>query len=325
MQTFQNFEVIVVDDCSTDSSPAVVESYAPKFGGRLRYFQTNRNTGSGTEPRNLGLAYSRGEYLYFMDNDDAVTPTAFEELHSFAKKYDADVVHCEKFYRVPEEIWYNAEIRKQLKPLGMMGQNFFVQEPWIWENNIEERVNFFGQRKILFNYWIQLVRRDFLIKNAIKMVGIMADDMLFTTCEICCAKKYVLVPNAIYFYRHRNDSLVHKKFDAAKHVHLWLSMLRDGFQYLDKFLSDIELFSQRTDLKYILFNLLTNEMLWHLDELYTQIPPYDLDKLLRKEFDSGDNTALTSFIFSAMNIHRLNLMHASQHIGALENELRRVK
>ena len=149
-QTFQNFEVIVVDDCSTDSSPAVVESYAPKFGGRLRYFQTNRNTGSGTEPRNLGLAYSRGEYLYFMDNDDAVTPTAFEELHSFAKKYDADVVHCEKFYRVPEEIWYNAEIRKQLKPLGMMGQNFFVQEPWIWENNIEERVKLFWSKENSF-------------------------------------------------------------------------------------------------------------------------------------------------------------------------------
>ncbi|MCR5833692.1 MAG: glycosyltransferase family 2 protein [Selenomonadaceae bacterium] len=64
-QTFKNFEVIVVDDCSTDSSCAIVENYKEKFNGRLTLFHMEENTGSGAMPRNKGLYLSRGEYVTF--------------------------------------------------------------------------------------------------------------------------------------------------------------------------------------------------------------------------------------------------------------------
>ncbi|MBR0262196.1 MAG: glycosyltransferase family 2 protein [Selenomonadaceae bacterium] len=117
VQTFQDFEVIVVDDCSTDNSVAIVQSYAEKFGGRLKIARTKKNSGGGGYvPRNLGLNLSRGEYVIFMDSDDAVTPDALEKLYTTAKKFDADVVGCEKYYDVPEQFWYDTEFRKQLKP-----------------------------------------------------------------------------------------------------------------------------------------------------------------------------------------------------------------
>ena len=324
-QTFQNFEVIVVDDCSTDSSCAVVESYAEKFGGRLRLVHMKKNSGSGTEPRNRGLAYSRGEYLYFMDNDDAITPTALEELYTLAKKFDADVVSCEKIYKIPEKFWYNPELRKQIKPIGMMGQNFFVHEPLVWENNFDERIRILSQRKLLWNYWVQLFRRDFIVQNSMKMVGIMSDDVIFTICAICSAKRYVLVPNVIYFYRVRNDSLIHKNFDVPKHLNIWMTMLKTGMTYLDEFLSRRKIFSQRSDLKYVLFNLFVNEMLIYFVEIYTQVPAHKLDELLRKEFSSGDNIALTSFIFSAMNVQRLQLIDSRRRIAQLEAEVKRLQ
>lgn len=101
-QTFQNFEVIVVDDCSTDSSCAIVESYAEKFGGRLKLARMKKNSGSAGFPRNKGIEVSRGEYIFNMDADDLVTPTALEELYAQAKNFDADVVHCEKYYQASD-------------------------------------------------------------------------------------------------------------------------------------------------------------------------------------------------------------------------------
>ena len=260
-----------------------------------------------------------------MDNDDVVTPTALEELYTVAKKFDADVVACEKIYKVPEKIWNDAELRKQLKPIGMMGQNFFVHEPLLWEGNFEERVKVLSQRKLLWNFWVQIIRRDFIIQNSIKMVGIMADDVVFTICALCSAKRYVLVPNVIYFYRLRGDSLIHKNFDVPKHLNLWLTMLKAGMTYLDDFLSRRDFFSQRSDLKYALFNLFVNEMLMYFVGIYSQVPAHKLDELLRKEFSSGDNAELTSFIFSSMNVYRLQLMGARRRIAELEAEVKRLQ
>lgn len=75
-QTFQNFEVVVVDDCSTDSSCDIVESYASKFGGRLTLSHMAKNSGSGGLPRNKGMMLSCGEYIQFLDADDTLTRTA---------------------------------------------------------------------------------------------------------------------------------------------------------------------------------------------------------------------------------------------------------
>ncbi|MBR1807751.1 MAG: glycosyltransferase family 2 protein [Selenomonadaceae bacterium] len=115
-QTLQDFEVIVVDDCSTDSSVAVVESYMSKFDGRLKLTRMKKNSGGAGLPRNKGIEFSCGEYLAFVDPDDTITPTAFEELYTLAKNFDADVVHCEKWYQLPDEFYNDAEYRKTLTP-----------------------------------------------------------------------------------------------------------------------------------------------------------------------------------------------------------------
>ena len=106
IQTFDDFEVIVVDDCSTDSSLTVAESYRERFNGRLKLARTRKNSGNCAVPRNVGLPFSRGEYLFFLDSDDFVTLTALEELYFLAKKFDADVVHCEKWYPITDEHWH---------------------------------------------------------------------------------------------------------------------------------------------------------------------------------------------------------------------------
>ncbi|MBR0101963.1 MAG: glycosyltransferase family 2 protein, partial [Selenomonadaceae bacterium] len=97
-QTFQDFEVIVVDDCSTDDSVKIVEEYAPKFDGRLRLFSMEKNTGTPGKPRNKGIELAHGEYIQFLDADDFMILHALEALYTAAKKYDADVVYSAAHY-----------------------------------------------------------------------------------------------------------------------------------------------------------------------------------------------------------------------------------
>ena len=94
-QTFQDFEVIVVDDCSTDNSFALAESYVEKFGGRMILLKLEKNSGGAAIPRNIGLKYSRGKYIFFVDPDDFFVETALEILYTAATQYSADVVQRE--------------------------------------------------------------------------------------------------------------------------------------------------------------------------------------------------------------------------------------
>ena len=71
-------ECIVVDDCSTDNSFAIAESFIPKFGGQMTLLKLEKNTGcEGSAPRNVGLKNSHGEYIFFVDADD----TTFQHLY----------------------------------------------------------------------------------------------------------------------------------------------------------------------------------------------------------------------------------------------------
>ncbi|MBR1807746.1 MAG: glycosyltransferase family 2 protein [Selenomonadaceae bacterium] len=149
-QTFQDFEVIVVDDCSTDSSAQVVESYMPKFDGRLRLERTLANSGSPGLPGNMGVRFSRGEYLLILDNDDAITPDAIEKLYTTAKDFDADVVACEKYYQVPTQFFNDAEVLAKIQPYSYQ-RGGFVDKPTLIEFDVAKRVVDCTQKRFLWN------------------------------------------------------------------------------------------------------------------------------------------------------------------------------
>ena len=158
-QTFQDFEVVVVDDCSTDSSCEIVESYAPKFNGRLNLYRSKENSGSGGVPRNKGILFSRGEYIQFLDADDMLTKTALEEMYSLAKEINANVVYCEKHYQT-EADGMNMEISiLQPKPR--------VNKPTLETTDFAERIDKILKGAFVVSTCFKFVQREFLIKNEI--------------------------------------------------------------------------------------------------------------------------------------------------------------
>lgn len=87
-QTFQDFEHIIVDDCSTDDTQKVLKQ-AQFENKRIKYFKTKVNSGSDTRPKNLGLSKARGYYVLHLDDDVILRPRALEILYKEIRKgYD---------------------------------------------------------------------------------------------------------------------------------------------------------------------------------------------------------------------------------------------
>ena len=97
-QTFKDYEVMLVNDCSTDRSREIAESYLDKFDGRLRIHSLAHNSGGAAVPRNTAIRMARGKYLYILDSDDVLLPKTLEEFYNAAEEFDADYVHTEKHF-----------------------------------------------------------------------------------------------------------------------------------------------------------------------------------------------------------------------------------
>ena len=91
-QTMRNIEVVIVDDGSTDSTGVIADDYAEKDGRVLVVHQKNAGAYSA---RLAGIEKASGQYLGFMDADDAVAPNMYEELLAFAREHDLDIAQCE--------------------------------------------------------------------------------------------------------------------------------------------------------------------------------------------------------------------------------------
>jgi glycosyltransferase involved in cell wall biosynthesis len=90
-QTFSDYELILVDDGSTDRSGKICDSYATQDARIVVIHQSN---GGLSAARNAGLSVAKGEYVAFIDGDDYIETSMYETMISLAVKYQADLVSC---------------------------------------------------------------------------------------------------------------------------------------------------------------------------------------------------------------------------------------
>lgn len=92
-QTYTNFELILVDDGSTDGCADICDDYAEK-DRRIRVI--HKSNGGISSARNAGVETARGEYLAFCDNDDKYLPNLLRDNYALAKKYNADIIRFKR-------------------------------------------------------------------------------------------------------------------------------------------------------------------------------------------------------------------------------------
>ena len=317
-QTFTDFEVILVDDCSTDRSVEIVKSFVERFDGRLQMLKTKKNTGTPGMPRNLAMKSARGKYIMFFDSDDVLTKTALEEIFNLAEQFDAEVVHAEKYYELIDG-------SDRITPRTFQ-QPPFVDKPTLETDDIGDRIERFTQKKFLWWACNKLFRRDFLIRNNIKFPKMTSfEDLILLFCCLIRAKNYLRVPNNFYIYRTRNDSLSH----GGRHPLEVATNLIEAVKVMDRFMSPMQFFIQNPKFRYMALDYFIQSRINIISHgLYSRAQPYEVDDILRRRIFNvapNENIPLIAYLFSNANVCRLRIEAQQNEIDRLKAQLAQSK
>ena len=300
IQTFTDFEVIVVDDCSKDNSVAVAESYLEKFDGRLKIITLAQNSGSASVPRNEGLKFSRGEYIFFMDDDDLLIDTALAKLFYFAENFQADVVYMERGFLCGEEL-----LPKNFTQTAWDKKFSDLNEPKLESDNPNERIENFLQTTYGWAPWIKFLRRDFLIANKIDFPTVkISEDVLWTFKVICLAQNFLRVPNRLYVHRFLKTSWSQIKRSPVDEIKFWLDPLIKGLDYLDSFMNEINFFAQNPNFRFEVTNFFVKMQVAGMLGALKNLNHYELYKIIHEAVSDTKYAALIANLFVVMNFYR---------------------
>ena len=128
-QTLQDWELLLIDDGSTDTSPQICDEYALK-DKRIHVF--HKKNGGVASARQLGTDHAKGEYIIHVDADDWIEPTMLEELYDKANKSNADVVLCDYYVNKPTEQIYISQKPTDETANGVLREMFQRLHGSLW-------------------------------------------------------------------------------------------------------------------------------------------------------------------------------------------------
>lgn len=193
-QDFSNFEVIIVDNASTDGTIDVINEYVSNKDN-VKFIKNGENLG-GASAGNIGITNATGEYVFIMDSDDIMPAGTLSSLYNLAKKNNSDIVVGRaksiygnkirnlkfKFYSIPALFCGTYTDYRQCKEL--------LISPF---------------------YWGRLYKTDFLKNNNIYMPEkVLYADLEFTTKAMIKAKKITVCDKLTYIWRRFNQDDEHK-------------------------------------------------------------------------------------------------------------------
>ncbi len=223
-QTYENIEVILVDDGSPDGCPAICDEYAARDERVRVIHQENRGVAVA---RNAGLEIASGEYLAFADPDDVCSPVMYEALVTALEEENADMAMCE----------YARDLSRLDKSDAPRSKRHLFSS---YDDLISVLTNAPNIRDITWSgiyVWDKLYKRELVI-HKFNSEYLMSEDNDFNRHYIRACKKAVVIPRAFYLYRENEDSIL-GKYNGSKlenssiikgisNASAWLDIMNDA-------------------------------------------------------------------------------------------------
>lgn len=183
-QTYTNLEIILVDDGSKDSSPAICDEYS-KLDNRIKVI--HKENGGLSTARNSGLDIATGKYIMFLDADDTFEPNSCEVLYKEIEKRDADFVTGNYIHMTYDGVkWENP----------LFDTNMY--------DNFKLSINDYQKSFFVMNsvVWNKIFKRDFIEKHNLRFIPrALAEDAIFSTyCYVHSDNAYY-INDVVYNYR----------------------------------------------------------------------------------------------------------------------------
>lgn len=200
-QSFHDFEVLLIDDGSSDGSSIICNDYA-NGDSRIRVIhQVNKGV---MQTRKTGMEKADGEYVAFVDSDDWIATDYLERLYCALTEFSSDIAICN----------FTAEyINRGLSKKNKIKSGVYDVNPELWQQIFPSNDPFeFGLYPV---YWNKLFRRDVLYEFVMKVPPYvnMGDDVAGVFPAIYRSKKIILIDDSLYHYRQIPTSMT-KSFDV---------------------------------------------------------------------------------------------------------------
>lgn len=191
-QTYNEFELLLINDRSTDSSKEICQRYSD-MDERIVCLENNSNEHGPGPTRNIGLDYATGEYFYFMDADDWMDESLLQCAVEWMEETNADIVQFGVIYERDDEkcsdhyFWPG----KDLLTRDDIKKDFF----YYWKENRN-------------SLWMHLFRSEKV--KAIRFESIIiGEDISFIMDALCNAEKIAYIEKTLYHYRYVEGSTSH--------------------------------------------------------------------------------------------------------------------
>lgn len=207
-QTFQDFEILLIDDGSPDNSGKICDDYA-KQDARIRVF--HKENGGVASARQCGIDHARGEYTTHVDPDDWVEPTMLEDLYKKAKEVDADMIWGDFYLEYKDETKYEKQQPSSLNVKNVLSDIFI--------------------NKLRISLCGRLIRTSYYKNNYIffPLDIKYGEDNCVLIKLLCKVKRLSYLPHAYYHYDlHSNpNSLSRNRKDIASAYDMIFNYYKD--------------------------------------------------------------------------------------------------
>lgn len=200
-QSFNDYEVILVNDGSTDGSEEIALFYSNKHPNFRLITQENQGLGGA---RNTGIKFSSGEYVVFPDSDDWVHKDYLKRLYETAISKEADVVECGSV-----RVWDNGKQKQH--------SYYKSKDPIITDINRQEYL-----MRVSYAVWNKMFRRV-LLNDTWFPKHMTKQDYAWTPIILSKASRVVVINDVLYYYFWRSDSATNAtkvNFDLLKAQHI---------------------------------------------------------------------------------------------------------